>query len=159
MSPRWIRRRLDHVRRAGCPAERGDCGSALVEFVSIGALMLVPLVYLILTLGRLQAATFAAEGAARESGRLFVTAPDEETGAQRAQAAVLVAVRDQGFDLDPVLTVECEETPCLQPQARVVTEVELEVVLPVVPRFVDRVIPTRVTVRASHLSVVDGFSR
>lgn len=159
MSLRWIRRRLDRVRRACYPAARDDRGSALVEFVSIGALMLVPLVYLILTLGRVQAATFATEGAAREAGRLFVTAPDEETGALRAQAAALVAVRDQGFDLDPVLTVECEQSPCLQAQARVVTEVEMEVVLPAVPRFVDRVIPTRVTVRASHLSVVDGFSR
>ena len=49
-----------------------DEGSAVVEFVTIGVLMMVPLVYLVLCLGRVQAAAYATylgpgepEGASR----------------------------------------------------------------------------------------------
>ena len=37
-----------------------DRGSAVVEFVTLGVLLLVPLVYLVLAMGRVQAATYAA---------------------------------------------------------------------------------------------------
>lgn len=148
---RALRRRLHAVQRGG------DRGSALVEFVSVGMLMLVPLVYLLVTVSRLQAASFAAEGGAREAVRVLVTAPDEETGVRRAQAAVLVAVRDQGFDTEPVLAVDCEQTPCLQPEARVGAQVSVEVVLPGVPLGLHRVVPSSVTVRATSTGVVDRF--
>ena len=51
-------------------------GSALVEFVFLAVLMLVPIVYLIVALGRIQAGALAVEQGAREAGRAFVTAPD-----------------------------------------------------------------------------------
>jgi hypothetical protein len=73
---------------------------------------------------------------------------------------VLLALRDQGFeDLDPAkaLTVACEAEPCLQPEARLTATVEVEVVLPGVPAFVDAVVPTRVPVRAQAVAVVDRF--
>lgn len=138
-----------------------DEGSAVVEFVTLGVLLLVPVVYLVLTLGRIQAAAFAAEGAAREAGRVFVTADDEAGGAERARAAVLLAARDQGFDdldLDTAVTIECSASPCLTPEARVVVRVELVAVLPGIPAFVDAVIPTRVPVRAESVAVVDRFA-
>jgi hypothetical protein len=139
----------------------GDDGSAVVEFVTLGVLLLVPVVYLMLTLGRIQAAAFAAEGAAREAGRVFVTADDEVSGIQRIRVAVLLAARDQGFDdVDPAtaVTVECSASPCLRPESRVTVRVELVVVLPGVPAFVDTVVPTRVPVRAESVSVVDRFA-
>ncbi|MFP5333879.1 MAG: pilus assembly protein [Actinomycetes bacterium] len=141
-------------------ASAGDAGSAVVEFVTLGVLLLVPVVYLVITLGRVQAGVFAAEGAAREAARAFTAAEDEGAGAHRARAAVLLAFHDQGFrDADPArsLVVDCEEDPCLQPEARVRVEVTLDVVLPGVPRFVDAVVPTRVPVSAEALAVVDRF--
>src|SRR4051794_3589223 len=47
----------------------GEEGSALVEFVFLAVVMLVPIVYLIVTLARIQAGTLAVEQASREAGR------------------------------------------------------------------------------------------
>ena len=140
-------------------ARRDDRGSAVVEFVSLGTLMLIPLVYLILTLARLQAASFAADGAAREAARAFTAAPDEATGRARALAAVRFGLRDQGFDQDPelALQVTCSAAPCLTPGATVAVRVSVEVVLPGIPGFVDRFASTHVTVRSEQAAGVDAF--
>jgi hypothetical protein len=127
--------------------------------VTLGVLLLVPIVYLVLTLGRLQAAAYAADGAARESARAFVTAPDESTGRAHALAAVRLGLLDQGFDVDParVTQISCRQTPCLTPQGRVDVAVAVEVVLPGVPGFVDRFVASHVTVRSTQTAVVDAF--
>ncbi|MCA1943576.1 MAG: pilus assembly protein, partial [Yonghaparkia sp.] len=62
----------------------GDRGSASLEFLVAGLLMLVPLVYLILTLGTIQSAALATEGAARQAARVFVQAPSTAVGAAAA---------------------------------------------------------------------------
>lgn len=141
------------------PADDPDDGSAVVEFVTLGVLLLLPVVYLVLALGRVQAATFAADGAAREAARAFVAADNEPEGQSRASAAVRLGLLDQGFDVDPTraLTLHCSASPCLTPQARVVVRVSVDVVLPGIPGFVDSVVPTHLTVRSTQTSVVDAF--
>lgn len=138
---------------------RGDDGSAIVEFCVLAVLMLVPVVYLVVTLGRLQAAAFATQGAAREAGRAFVTAPDEAAGRERAHAAALLAFSDQGFTDRRliVLDVECASPTCLAPDARVAVHATLQVVLPAVPRIIDGFIPSRIEVDARHVSTVGRF--
>ena len=79
----------------------GDEGSSIIEFLGLALILVVPLVYLVLALARLEAATFAAEGAAREAARTYVAADDADVGVARAVAAVGIALRDQGFDDDP----------------------------------------------------------
>ena len=71
----------------------GDAGNALVEFCVLGVLMLVPVVYLVLVLGRVEAAAFAAQRAAREAGRAFVTAADVAQARSRADAAAAPRAR------------------------------------------------------------------
>lgn len=138
---------------------RGDAGSAVVEFVSLGLLLMVPLVYLAIALGRVQAATLAADGSAREAARAFVTAADDAEGSVRAAAAVRLGLRDQGFDRPSAdaLDLRCSARPCLTPDARVVVRVRVDVVLPGVPAFVDRVVPARITVRSEQVATVDRF--
>ena len=145
----WARRRL----------LRGDDGTAVVEFCLLAVLMLVPVVYLVLALGRIQAGAFAAQGAAREAGRAFVTADDEGSARLRADAAAAIAFADQGFD-DPAVVgidVSCAGSPCLAADQRVLIHSRVLVVLPGVPRLLDRVIPARVEVTARHVSTVDRF--
>jgi hypothetical protein len=136
-----------------------DRGSAVVEFVTLGVLLLVPVVYLVLTLGRIQAAAFAADAAARDAARTFTTARDERTGRERAAAAVRLALLDQGFDTDPLAAVgiTCRQTPCLVPEGRVIVEVSVDVVLPGVPGVIDGIVPAHVTVRSAQVGVVDAF--
>jgi hypothetical protein len=131
----------------------------VVEFVSIGMLLMVPLVYLVVAMSRIQAATFAADGSAREAARSFVTASDEADADRRARIAVRLGLVDQGFngEDDGKLDVECAANPCLTPGSRVTARVEVAVMLPGVPRFIGRALSTRVTVRASQAAVVDEF--
>ncbi len=135
-------------------------GSALVEFVFLAVLMLVPIVYLVLVLGRLQAGALAVEQGTREAGRAFVTAPDQASAAGRARAAAALAYGDQGFDPAGAvdLTITCGTTPCLSAGARVRVTGVVTVVLPGVPRFLTRAVPLQVRLRATHIATVDRFA-
>ena len=146
------------LRSRAAAVRRGDNGSAVVEFVTLGMLLLLPLIYLVITLGRVQAATFAADGSAREAARAYVTATSSGDGEARAGAAVRLGTMDQGFDAeDSSLVVECTHDPCLTPEGRITTRVEIDVVLPGVPALVDRAIPAHITVRAAQVATVDAF--
>jgi Flp pilus assembly protein TadG len=138
---------------------RRDDGSAVVEFCLLSVLMLVPLVYLVAVLGRVQAAALAAQTAAREAGRAFVTAPDDESADQRAQAAAAIAFDDQGFGEQGTGTVEltCAANPCLVPDARIAVRTRVLELLPGVPRVLDRVVPTRIEVAARQVVTADRF--
>ncbi|WP_369799760.1 pilus assembly protein [Cellulosimicrobium sp. I38E] len=138
---------------------RAEQGSAVVEFLGVALVLLVPVVYLVLTAGRLQAATFAVEGASREAARAFVTAPSGDDGARLAEAAVRLALDDQGFRPGgDVLTISCSATPCLEPGAEVVARVKFDVPLPLVPSFVRAAVPLAVPVEAQHVASVDEYA-
>lgn len=148
-----------------CPARTrsatSDDGNAIVEFLAAAVLLLVPVVYLALLLGRIQAATFAAEGAAREAGRTAATASRIQDAVERATVSVDIALDDQGFDdVDPAsaLTLLCSTEPCLQPGSDIETVVAFDVDLPFVPEFVEGVVPLRVPVVARHVAPVDSFA-
>ena len=140
--------------QSGLRAERG---SAVVEFVVLAVLMLVPLVYLVLTMARVQAASYAVSQAAREAGRAFVTAPSGDTAAARAHAAARIAFLDHSMEDAGRLAVACDGAPCLRPDGRVETTATVRVPLPLVPAFARRAVPLSVPVSASHLSTVDRF--
>jgi hypothetical protein len=132
----------------------------VVEFLALTVVLLLPVLYLVLVLGRVQAATFAAEGAAREAARSYVRADDTLQGEQRALASVGLALRDQGFDdVDPAgaLTLTCSSVPCLAPASDVATQVRIDVDLPLVPSFVRHVVPLSVPVVGHHVAAVDTF--
>jgi hypothetical protein len=144
------------VRR---PREHRDEGSAVVEFVSLGVLMLIPLVYLVMTLGRIQAAAFASDSAARAAARAFSDAPDDATGLARARSAVRLGLGDQGFDVDPAKAMQptCAASPCLTPGSRISIRVSVDVVLPGIPALIDQFASTHVTVQSIQAATVDLF--
>lgn len=148
-----------------------DAGSAVVEFLAVTLLLLVPVVYLVLVLGRLQGAAFAVDGAAREAARAVTTTQvtdtetDTETAAShaenRAVAAVALALRDQGLDPDLAregLTLTCSAAPCLTPGATVTASVHVDVPLPGVPGWLHGVVPLSVPVHATATAAVDEFA-
>ncbi|MBM6400890.1 pilus assembly protein [Phycicoccus sp. MQZ13P-5] len=145
--PRGPRRDVRHDER----------GSAVVEFVTLAVLLLIPLVYLVLMLGRVQAGAYAVSQAAREAGRAYVTADSGEDAAARARAAADLAFADQRFEGVGRLELACDGTPCLRPDGRVRTTATVRVPLPLVPAFVREVVPLSVPVSADHVSTVDRF--
>lgn len=76
---------------------RGEGGNAVVEFVFIGVLTLVPLIYLLLAIFDVQRSVFAVTQAAREAGRAAVSASTVSSGQARAQYAAELALADQGL--------------------------------------------------------------
>lgn len=65
---------------------RSESGSASLEFVTVGVILLVPLVYLVLAVAAIQAGVLATEGAARHAARVYSLAPDDVRGATRSNA-------------------------------------------------------------------------
>jgi hypothetical protein len=87
--------RKDRVRngRVG----QGDAGSAVIEFVFVAVLVMVPLVYLIVAVATVQRSSLAVTNAAREAGRAFATAESTTQALARANLAAQLAERDQGL--------------------------------------------------------------
>lgn len=135
-------------------------GSAMVEFLGVALILLIPLVYLVVTLGRVQAGAFAAEGAAREAVRAMVTAESSSAGAARAETAVGIALTDQGFGREAgVLSLECSATPCLTPDGSVGAVVRVEVPLPLLPEAVRGWVPLSIPVEAARTGTVDRYAQ
>jgi hypothetical protein len=115
-----------------------DDGSASLEFITAGILLLVPLVYLVSALSVLQGAAFAAEGAARQAARVFVQAETTEQGAEAAQQAAAIAFSDFGIaDGMSPLEFSCEprQDACLTRAGHVTVTVRVSVPLPLLPAF------------------------
>lgn len=130
----------------------------LVETAFLLVLVVLPLFYLVATLGRLQAGTYAVSAAAREGGRTFVASSDDATGHAAADLAASFVLEAHGFTpADGHVTVSCESSPCLTPGATVQTDATVSVPLPLVPDFLDGAVPTSITLSSRHVSPVDQF--
>jgi Flp pilus assembly protein TadG len=150
-----LRSRLDQVRRSGAGSQSG---SAIVEFVFLAVLMIVPLFYLVMVLARLQAGAYGVSAAAREAGRAYVTAQAPAQAAPRARSAAGLAFADQGFDdREGSIQISCAGTPCLRPAGRITITARVWVPMPLVPAFFYDIVPTRVQVTATHVATVDRF--
>lgn len=121
---------------ARCCAERGDRGSAALEFILMGLVLLVPVVYLIVSLGLIQGQTLGVEAAARHIARAVSLAPDIATARTRAGDVLRDVVAE--YDLDPAeVEVDFRCLPasgqCPQAGSTLVVTVSTRVMLPLVP--------------------------
>lgn len=127
---------------------REDSGTAIIEFVLIGILGMVPLIYLVVAVSAVQRNTFAVTQAAREAGRAYATADDEATARVRARYAVELAVADQHVSpADVRLTYLPAGASCrssstgdaasLRPGAEFTVCVSRSIVVPGVPSILD----------------------
>ena len=132
-------------------------GTAVIEFVWLAILLLIPLIYLVLCLARLQSGAYAVTQGAREAGRAFVTAEDDAAAEARADAAAAIAFEYQGFGGQGDLTVTCTASPCLTPGATITAETTVRVPLPLVPSFFGDVVPLEVPVTATQVSPVPEY--
>ena len=134
-----------------------QAGSAIVEFVFLAVLMLVPLFYLVMVLARLQAGAYAVSAASREAGRAYVTAQVPAQAPSRAHSAAGLAFADQGFEGEGRIEVGCDGAPCLRPEGRVRITATISVPMPLVPAFFTGIVPMRIPVSATHVATVDRF--
>jgi Flp pilus assembly protein TadG len=136
-----------------------ESGTAIVEFVWLAILLLVPLLYIVLAVFDTQRTAYAASAAARSASRAFVTAPDQSTAYSRAEAAARLAFGDQGIDTAGfTLTITCRPDPrrCLTPGSVVAAEVRSAADLPLMPAALGGDTP-RIAVAATHRSPYGTF--
>jgi hypothetical protein len=69
----------------------------VVELLVVSLTLLVPLVYVMLVMADVQRALLATSGAAREAGRVYVTAPDRVAAERRAGAAYREVLASYGM--------------------------------------------------------------
>lgn len=104
----------------------------MVEFVFLCVLLIIPVAYLILTVGQLQGGSYAVVGAADQAAKVYVLQSNEAVARTAAERAMAMAVSDMGLDpSQAVLTLSCS-AGCLTPGTIVTATVSLGVELPLV---------------------------
>ena len=119
---------------------RRDAGSAALEFVTAGLILLVPTVYLVLALASIQGAQLAAAGAARQAARVYVQARSEADASAEASRAVRFALDDFGLPAGAAtVRISCapRKDVCLTRLGTVTVTVAVRAPLPLVPDVLD----------------------
>jgi hypothetical protein len=138
-----------------------DEGSASIEFITVGILMLVPTVYLVLALSAIQSASFAVEGAARQASRVFVQAETVEQGQAAASRAIAVTLADYGLDAaDAKVVINCRPNPadCLTRRGFVTVTITMVAQLPLFPAVLETDIPPGVPIDSVATEQVSRFA-
>jgi hypothetical protein len=115
---------------------RDEQGSALVELSWLGILLILPMLWIVMSVFAVQRGAFGVSAAARAAARAYALAPDDPTGLVRAREAAKIALDDQGLnDVRPVVGVSCTPYPgdCHQGTSVITVSVHSHVVLPLMP--------------------------
>jgi hypothetical protein len=137
-----------------------DDGSASIEFIAAGLLLLVPLVYLVLALSSIQNAAFGVEGAVRQASRVFVQADSLEAAEDAAARAIEVVLADYGIGAgDAAVAVTCRPDPedCLARRGFVTVTLSTTVALPLAPPALGVELPAGFTLTATSTEQVSRF--
>ncbi len=113
---------------------RAERGSALVEVVWLAVLLLVPVLWIVLSVFEVQRGAFGVTSAARSAARAYALAESDAAGADRARAAVRQALDDQGGRERPFrIDVSCGAADCHTPGSVITVRVWSSVRLPLLP--------------------------
>jgi Flp pilus assembly protein TadG len=148
---RWRRCAGENARTLRDPAA-DETGSAALEFLTVGLLMLVPLVYLILALGQIQGQSLGVEAAARFGARA-IAAGDADVD------AILTSVtRQYGIEaFDARVTCASTSVSCREPGDTVQVTVTTRVPLPVVPPLLGLDRMTSIPVEATAVQKISRY--
>jgi Flp pilus assembly protein TadG len=115
---------------------RDQRGSAVVELAWLGILLVLPVLWIVMSVFQVQRGAFGVSTAARAAARAYSLAPDDATGLVRARQAARVALDDQGvYAVGPDVRVTCTPYPadCHQGTSVITVSVHSRVVLPMMP--------------------------
>lgn len=133
---------------------RDQAGTALVEFVWLALILMVPLLYIVLATFEAQRSAYAASAAARSASRAFVEGRDVDDGLARARTAAVLAFADQGLPAARFeLRIRCSPEPgrCLVPGATVTAQIIASAALPLLPSTLGESAPG-IAINAEHQS-------
>lgn len=142
-----------------------DEGSASLEFIVVGLILLVPIVYLVVTFGAVQSRALGIEATARHVARAVATAPDTTAAHERADRVVAHLATEYDLDPDDIhVAVTCAPAgvTCPEPGALITIDVTSTVRLPLAPaifgldRFTDIPISATSVQKVSRVWGVGG---
>ncbi len=137
-----------------------DAGSASLEFVTVGLLLLVPTVYLVLALSAIESASFGVEGAARQAARVFVQSASGSAAESAAGTAIGVTLAHYGLDAqDARVSVSWRPSPsnCLTRRGFVTVSITTTVPLPLLPPVLSLHLPAGIPVQSVATEQVSRF--
>jgi hypothetical protein len=152
MGMRSSRRSIDGIAN--------ETGSASLEFITVGLLLLVPIVYLVLTLSALQCAALALDGAVRQATRVFVQGESIAESRSAASRAIDVTLGDYGVDArSAAVEISCRPHPsaCLTRRGFVTITIRVVVPLPLAPSVLHLGLPEGLPVVATATEQVSRF--
>lgn len=135
-------------------------GSAALEFILVGLILLVPIVYLIVALGAIQGQALGVEAGARQLARTIATSPDAATADARADRVLAAIVEEYGIDHDSLtVDVSCASgaSACPEAGATLLVRVSASVALPLVPAVLGLDTLTRIPVEATGAQKVSRY--
>jgi len=139
---------------------RGQRGSALVELSWLGLLLLVPMLWIVVSVFEVQRGAFAVSAAARAAGRAYALAPTDALGRLRAEAAARQALADQGLDgTSFTLGVACTPYPhaCHNGTSVITVRIGSRVELPLMPQVLGGGDVPSLALTASHTVPIGQF--
>ena len=95
MTGRLARLRPTAAGAAEGESDSDDAGRAMIEVIFLAVLMLIPTTYILVTVMRIQSATFAVTQGARDAARVMDSAPTVADGVARAEEIAQLALTDQ----------------------------------------------------------------
>lgn len=149
----------DRAARIG-DEDDGERGSAALEFILVGMLLLVPLVYLIVSLGLIQGQSLGAEAGARHIARALSTAENADAGRAGADAILRSVIDEYDLDADSVdIGFECRPAggACPEAGSTLIVTVRTSVSLPLVPPVLGLDVLASIPIEASAAQKISRF--
>lgn len=144
--------------RIGRAKTINDRGEITLEFLLVAVFLFIPVVYLIIVLFQVQAATFAAEAAVSQAARILSLHPTPG-GQELARDNATLALADQGIlEEQAKFTINCTKGPCPGPQSTAQVVMEVNVPLPVVPTGLQNMFALQIPVRCEHAITWSKYS-
>lgn len=142
------------------PHTASEEGSAALEFILVGLVLLVPIVYLIVALGAIQGQALGVEAGARQLARAIATSPDPRTADDRADRVIAAIAEEYGIDRRTVtVDIACASgaSSCPEAGATLLVTLSASVALPLVPAVLGLEDVARVPVEATGAQKVSRY--
>lgn len=137
-----------------------DGGSASLEFVVVGCVLIVPLLYLVIALGAAQSHALGVQSAASSLARAIALAPTQQVADARSHAVLGTTFAEFDIDAnDARVVARCvpESIPCPSAGALIVVEVTATVALPYAPPILGLDRAARIPVHATAVHEVPAY--
>jgi len=137
-----------------------DRGSAPIEFIVTGLLFIVPLLYLVIALGAVQAQSLGVDAAARHVARVMATADDAGSAQQRADATLTALAAEYNLDRSSLgVTVTCVPAgaACPSAGATLIVTVTGAATLPMMPSLLGLDTATAIPISGTSTQKVSRF--